>query len=207
LYTIFYFLPCMSILLNVFMVIIFSHINQVCDFDESESNILTKQIQDAGMDDFIMVGEVPHLLHALETNRHQDIILFTNFSPNYFFTDKGLDVNNFRMNPMPEWRVEQYSFSAALYHRICQEYSIAEIHFITSALKRIVNDTDFSNITAGIPTTVQRKQDWFKSGMDYNVLLKKYILDKIHEEADSTSILVPSHENLLGNFVAKFCQN
>lgn len=165
------------------MVIIFSHINQVCDFDESESNILTKQIQDAGMDDFIMVGEVPHLLHALETNRYQEIILFTNFSPNYFFTNNGIDVSKFRMNPMPDWRVEQYSFSATLYNHICQEYSIAEIHFITSALKRIVNDTDFSNITAGIQTSVQRKREWFKSGMDYNVLLKKYMLDKIQKAA------------------------
>ncbi len=111
------------------------------------------------------------------------------------------------MNPMPDWHVEQYSFSAALYHHICQEYSIAEIHFITSALKRMVNDIDFSNLTAGIPTTVQRKRDWIKSGMDYNVLLKKYMLDKIHEAADSTSILVPNHEIIFRNPVAKYCQN
>jgi len=108
---------------------------------------------------------------------------------------------------LKNWRVPEYLFSAGLYHQICKEYSIFGIHFITSALKRNVNDVDFLNITNGIHTTIQRKQEWLKSGLDYNVQMKNYMLNKASEAIGSASIIKPSHEFLIRKPVVKFCQN
>ena len=80
---------------------------------------------------------------------------------------------------MPDWRVEQYSFSASLFNHICQKYLIVEVHFITSALKRVLNDIDLLSATNSVKTTIKRKHDWMKSGMIYNAFLKQYILEKI----------------------------
>ena len=187
------------------MIVINAHINQASDFDNFEIEILLKEFLDIGIIDFITVNEVPDLLHALEVNRFQQVLLFTNFSPNYFYSNNGIDVSKFPMKPMPSWREEQYSFSASLFNHICQKYSIVEVHFITSALKRVLNDIDFGNVTNGLYTKVQRKRDWFKSGMDYNVLLKKYILDRTYESVNS--ILIPNHKFLVRKPVAQFCQS
>lgn len=189
------------------MIIINAHINQVSDFDDFQNDLLLNEIRVVGADDFISVNEVQDLLHALETNRHQQILLFTNFSPNKFYKKNGIDVGEFRIEPLKNWRVPEYSFSAALYHHICKEYSLVGIHFITSALKRNVNDCDFFNITNGIRTTIKRKRDWMKSDIDYNVLMKNYILDKIRESISSTSIIKPNHEILFRKPLVKFCQN
>ena len=187
------------------MIVINTHINQVSDFNRAETDRLNKEIKALGVDRYVSVNTVPKLLSTLETYDGQPILLFTNFSPNHFFAKNGIDVNDFQIQAMPDWQVEEYSFSANLYHHICKEYLIVEVHFITSALKRVLNDIDFGNVTNGLYTKVQRKRDWFKSGMDYNVLFKKYMLDRIYESVDS--ILIPSQKPLVRKPVAQFCQN
>ena len=106
-------------------------------------------------------------------------LLFTNFSPTHFFAKNGIDVNDFQIKEMTDWRVEEYSFSAGLYHHICKNYSIVEVHFVTSVIKRVVNDIDFLNVTGSVQTYVNRKQDWMKPGMIYNAFLKLYLLEKV----------------------------
>ncbi|WP_297085431.1 hypothetical protein [uncultured Draconibacterium sp.] len=191
------------------MICINAHINQVSDFDDFETDILIKDLELLGIDDFINVGEVPYLLNALEVNKYQDsIILFTNFSPNHFFKYRGIDVSKFGIKPIPNWHIKQYSFSAALYNHICKEYPITEIHFVTSALGRVVNDIDFLSLTEGIHTTLKRKGDWYNSEIPYNVLLKKHILDCLYRFVKSNNILVPnSPKTLLQNLMVNYCQN
>ena len=163
------------------MIVINTHINQVSDFNRTETEKLYKEIKALGVEKYVDVSTVPKLLSTLEAYNGQPILLFTNFSPTHFFVKNGIYVNDFQIQAVPDWRVEEYSFSAGLYHHICKEYSIIGIHFITSALKRNVNDIDLLSVTDGVKTTIKRKQDWMKSGMIYNTFLKQYMFEKIKD--------------------------
>jgi hypothetical protein len=189
------------------MIVINAYINQAPDFNHMETEHLENKIKALGVDRYFEVSDVPSLLSTLGTYDGQPILLFTNFSPNHFYVKNGIDVNDFHSKAMPNWRVEQYWFSAGLYHSICKEYSIIGIHFITSALKRVVNDTDFLNVTGGIQTTVMRKQDWMKRGMNYEVNLKAYMFHKIREAKKSISAKYVNGEFSLNNPLLQFCQN
>lgn len=187
------------------MIVINAHINQAPDFSESEIKILRKYFESIGIDDFYDVGDIPELLHALMANRNQSVILFSNFSPNYHYSNNGVDISKFRYKPVPNWREERYSFSASLYNHICKKYSIVEVHFITSALKRVLNDIDFSNVTSGINTKVQRKREWLRSDIDYKLLLRRYMVNNI--SATNNSLLIPNTKILLHKPAISFCQN
>ena len=189
------------------MIVINAHINQAPDFNHMETEHLENKIKALGVDRYFEVSTVPDLLSALGTYDGQPILLFTNFSPNHFYVRNGIDVNDFHSKAMRNWRVEQYWFSAALYHSICKEYSIVEIHFITSALKRIVNDIDLLSVTDGIQTTVIRKQEWMKRGMNYEVNLKGYMFHKIREANKTISVKCVSGKFSFNNPLLQFRQN
>ena len=161
------------------MIVINTHINQVSDFNRTETEKLHKDLKALKVEKYVDVSTVPSLLSTLEKYNGQPILLFTNLSPNYFFKKKGINVDDFQIEAMPDWRVPEYSFSAGLYYHICKVHSIVGVHFITSALKRVVNDTDLLSVTGDVKTTIKRKQDWMKPGMIYNAFLKLYLLEKI----------------------------
>jgi hypothetical protein len=189
------------------MIVVNAHINQVSDFNRIETERIETEIKALGVEAYIDVSTVKMLLYTLKIYSGHTILLFTNFSPNYYFKNNGIDMNEFEVEAIPNWRVENYSFSAALYHHICQEYPIIAVHFITSVLKRVVNDTDFLNVTGGIHTTVMRKQDWMKRGMNYEVNLKGYMFHKIREAKKSISAKYVNGEFSLNNPLLQFCQN
>ena len=167
------------------MVVINAHINQVSDFNRLETDRLNKEIKALKVEKYVDVSTVASLLSTLETYNGQPILLFTNFSPNNFFVKNGIDVNDFQIKAMYDWQIEEYSFSAGLYHHICKGYSLIGVHFITSVLKRIVNDIDLFSVSGGVKTTIKRKQDWMKPGMNYDIFLKLYLIEKIKEEIKS----------------------
>ncbi len=101
----------------------------------------------------------------LEIANGQPNIIFSNLSPDYYYKNNGIDVRKFGISPMPNCHEERYSFASAMFHYICQTYAIVVLHFITSGLVKVVNDEDLFNITAGIFTTVHRKQDWMQLRM------------------------------------------
>lgn len=82
------------------MIVVNAQINQVSDFDDFEIDIFRKDLDAIGVDDFINVGKIPHLLHTVEVNRYQQIILFTNLSPKFHLKKRGIDVSKFRIPPL-----------------------------------------------------------------------------------------------------------
>jgi hypothetical protein len=135
------------------------------------------------------------------------VIIYTNFSPNYFFQNNGINVNDYQIQPLPNWRVQQYSFSAALYHYICKKYQILKIFFITSAPKRVVNDIDFGNITYGVPTTITRKYSLKQSGAEYDVALLQYITEMSYQTICNTYSTLAYSKLLVQHPVVEFCRN
>ena len=109
------------------MIVINATINQVSDFNRTETEKLHKELKALKVEKIVEVSTVPQLLSTLEAYNGQPVLLFTNFSPTHFFAKNGIDVNNFQVNEMKDWRVEEYSFSAGLYHHICKNYSIVEV--------------------------------------------------------------------------------
>ena len=184
------------------MIVVNAHINQVSNFNRIET-----EIKALGVEAYIDVSTVKMLLYTLKIYSGHTILLFTNFSPNSFFAKRNIDVNDFHLKAIPNWRVEQYSFSAALYHHICQEYPIIAVHFITGVLKRVVNDSEFLNVTDDAKATIQRKQAWMKRGVNYEVNLKGYMFDKIREAKKSISPEYMNGEFSLNNPLLQFFQN
>jgi hypothetical protein len=180
--------------------VINTHINQISDFDDNELEILKNDIKKIGGGDFYNVGTVPELLSVLNNSAGKcPVTLFTNFSPNYHFHHNGINVNDYQIQPLAHWRVEQYSFSAALYHHICIKYQILKVFFITSAQKRVVNDIDFGNITNGTPTSVKRKYSLQTSGVEYELSLRQYILKMTYDTIINT-YSNPNHSRVLAHF-------
>lgn len=163
------------------MIVINACINQSSGIGSVQTEKFRKKIKTMHVEKYVVVNTVPKFLEALETYKNQRILLFTNFSPNYFYKKNGIDVNLFNEKPMPGWSVKEYSFSAALYYRICQEYSLETIHFITAAYINMIPDLLFLSITGTIPTTIKRKQDWEKNGSAYKLFLRFYMEDRIRE--------------------------
>ncbi len=135
----------------------------------AETEKFIKKIKTMGVEKYEVVFTVPKFLEALEKHKNKKVLLFSNFSPDYFYRKNGIEVNHYNEEPMPGWPIKEYAFSAALYYRICREYSFVAIHFITAAYTSMVPDSLFFSITGNIPTTIKRKQDWTKPGMNYEL--------------------------------------
>lgn len=187
------------------MIIINAHIFQIQDLKKED---IMNDIQKLGIDDFINVPDLNDLNYAIQTNKFQQIILFSNLPPNHFYNLNNFDVSKNEFETVPKFRVNKYySHSTLFFHNLFHKYQeqIVEAHFITSAKKEVLDDTYFSKIGGGLLTTVQRKREWFGSGFDYDVLLKKYIIDKVY--AANNSILTPNRKVLLEELMANYCQN
>lgn len=163
------------------MIVLNACINQSSGLGSAQTEKLIKKIKTMDIEKYQTVYTVPKFLEALETYKNQRIVLFTNFSPNYFYKKNGIDVNQFNEKPMPGWMVKEYSFSAGLYYRICNEYSFVAIHFITAAYISMIPDSLFHNIAKNIPTTIKRKQDWEKDRSAFTHFLRFYMEDKVKE--------------------------
>ena len=163
------------------MIVINACINQISGLRRVEAEKFRKELKTMQIEKYVDVHTIPKFLEALENYKDQEILLFSNFSPNYFFTKNSIDVNDYQEKTLPDWPVNEYAFSAGLYHRICREYPLLGIHFITAANSLMVPNSLFLSITGNVSTTIKRKQDWTKPGMIYQAFLKQYLLKKIRE--------------------------
>lgn len=163
------------------MIVINACINQASGLGRIQSEKFHNKLKTMHVEKYVVVYSVPKFLEALETYKTHHVLLFSNFSPDYFYKKNGINGYDYKEKPMPDWPVKEYGFSAALYYRICREYTFLSIHFITAAYSNMVPDSLLLSTTGNAPSTIKRKQDWTKEGMNYELFLKHYLLRKVRE--------------------------
>jgi hypothetical protein len=165
------------------MILINAVINNSLELGIEQNRLLDESMAQMGIEKYIIVSLLPHLPEELEANKDKEILLFSNFPPMISYMHNGIlnAALNQQVNPVPNWEVPKYAFTAGLFYQLCKQYPMKAIHFITGARKEIVSDKQILSLTGDIPATILRTQDWKGPEKDHEILLRLYLVKKIRE--------------------------
>jgi len=165
------------------MIIINACIYNSTELGKAENEKLNIGLKQLGIEHFINVFTGSNLLKELDENREKEILLFANFPPKEFYLKHGVarSVLEDYENNVPDWKIPEYKASAGLFTKVCKEYKIKAIHFITGARGHYLSDSLILSLTGNIPTTIKRKEDWTSDGANFDVMRRLYMMQKIKE--------------------------